>query len=163
MLFRPSRAFPALAIFQSEQECGDGRNAWSYTGYCWQLMKHYFRNGASGYMYWNISTDLTGASGWGWRQNSLVSVDTEKKTFRYNHDYYLLKHLTHFVDVGARNLDPSGTCDDVLAFLNPGGEMVVLLRNETGYVQKVQVQAGDRPVVVELSPDSISTLTVKAG
>jgi len=158
-----TRAFPALAIFQSEQECGDGRNAWSYTGYCWQLMKHYFRNGASGYMYWNISTDLTGASGWGWRQNSLVSVDTEKKTFRYNHDYYLLKHLTHFVDVGARNLDPSGTCDDVLAFLNPGGEMVVLLRNETGYVQKVQVQAGDRPVVVELSPDSISTLTVKAG
>jgi len=91
--------FPKLAIFQSEQECGDGKNAWSYTSYCWQLMKHYLRSGASGYMYWNISTDLSGRSSWGWAQNALVSVDTEAKTFRFNHDYYLLKHLTHFVDL----------------------------------------------------------------
>ena len=76
------REFPALAIFQSEQECGDGTNAWSYTGYCWQLMKHYFRSGASGYMYWNISL-LDGArSTWGWAQNSLVAVDPAQKTFR---------------------------------------------------------------------------------
>ena len=62
-------------------------------------MKHYLRSGASGYMYWNISTDLSGRSSWGWAQNALVSVDTEAKTFRFNHDYYLLKHLTHFVDL----------------------------------------------------------------
>lgn len=98
------REFPSLLIYQSEQECGDGSNSWSYTGYCWQLMKHYFRSGASAYMYWNISTAKGGLSTWGWAQNSLVSVDTAAKTFRYNHDYYLLKHLTHFVDVGARDL-----------------------------------------------------------
>ena len=99
------RGFPGLAIYQSEQECGDGSNAWSYTSYCWQLMKHYFRSGACAYMYWNIATDLGGRSTWGWAQNSLVSVDTSAKTYRYNHDYYLLKHLTQFVDVGARSLD----------------------------------------------------------
>ena len=38
------REYPGLPIFQSEQECGDGSNSWSYTGYCWQLMKDYFRN-----------------------------------------------------------------------------------------------------------------------
>jgi len=32
-----AREFPGLIIFQSEQECGDGQNTWSYTGYCWQL------------------------------------------------------------------------------------------------------------------------------
>ncbi|HMH15793.1 MAG TPA: hypothetical protein VK578_22020 [Edaphobacter sp.] len=62
------REFPQLAIYQSEQECGDGKNAWSYTSYCWQLMKHYFRSGASGYMYWNIATDISGKSSWGWRR-----------------------------------------------------------------------------------------------
>ena len=68
-------------------------------------MKHYFRSGARGYMYWNISTATGGTSTWGWAQNSLVCVDTAAKTFRYNHDYYLLKHLTHFVDVGAKRVE----------------------------------------------------------
>jgi glucosylceramidase len=109
------REFPELAMFQSEQECGDGRNTWSYTSYCWQLMKHYLRSGVSGYMYWNISNDLTGSSSWGWKQNALVSVNTSAKTYRLNHDYYLMKHLTHFVDVGARTTETTGTCDDALA------------------------------------------------
>jgi glucosylceramidase len=156
-----AREFPSLPIFQSEQECGDGRNAWSYTGYCWQLMKHYFRSGACGYMYWNISTALGGKSTWGWAQNSLVSVDTAAKTFKYNHDYYLLKHLTHFVDIGARSLEATGTCDNALAFVNPDGAVVLLLRNELSHEQLVQVQTGDHDLTLELPADSIATLAVK--
>lgn len=157
-----AREYPALTIFQSEQECGDGRNTWSYTGYCWQLMKHYFRSGASGYMYWNISTDQTGKSTWGWAQNSLVSVDTNARTYRFNHDYYLLKQLTHFVDVGAKSLQTSGTCDDALAFLNPDGKVVLLLRNTLPHAQMVQVQVGERNIVAELPQDSVGTLTISA-
>ncbi|HMH15792.1 MAG TPA: glycoside hydrolase family 30 beta sandwich domain-containing protein [Edaphobacter sp.] len=82
------------------------------------------------------------------------------KTFRYNHDYYLLKHLTHFVDIGAKRLEATGTCDDSLAFVNPDGTVVLLLRNELPDSQMLQVQIGDRVVVVELPPDSIGTLTV---
>jgi len=157
------REFPELAIYQSEQECGDGKNAWSYTSYCWQLMKHYFRGGANGYMYWNISLDRTGRSTWGWAQNALVSVDAAAKTYHYNHDYYLLKHLTHFVDVGARSAEATGTCDDALAFVNPDGSAVMLLRNELAHAQLVQVQIAERTFAVELPPDSVSTLSVKQG
>ncbi len=155
------REFPELAIFQSEQECGDGQNAWSYTCYCWQLMKHYLRSGACGYMYWNIALDLGGRSTWGWAQNALVSVDTAAKTYRFNHDYYLLKHLTHFVDVGARTTEMTGTSDDALAFVNPDGTVVVLLRNELAHPQWVQVQMHHRSLAIELPPDSVSTLSVK--
>jgi glucosylceramidase len=154
------RQYPQLPIFQSEQECGNGTNSWSYTGYCWQLMKDYFRNGARAYMYWNISTADGGMSSWGWAQNSLVSVNATAKTFRYNHDYYLLKHLTHFVDVGARCLDISGTCDDALAFINPNGTTVMLVRNALPHQQRVQVQVRDRVVMIELPPDSVATLAM---
>jgi glucosylceramidase len=156
------RKFPKLLIYQSEQECGDGTNNWSYTGYCWQLMKHYFRSGASAYMYWNISTDQGGMSTWGWAQNSLVSVDSAAKTFRYNHDYYLLKHLTHFVEVGAKSLETTGTCDDALAFVNPDGSIVFLVRNELSHAQRVQIQLRDRAVMIELPADSVGTLAMKA-
>jgi glucosylceramidase len=153
------REYPNLPVFQSEQECGDGSNSWRYTSYCWQLMKHYFRSGVSAYMYWNISTANGGLSTWGWAQNSLISVDANAHTFRYTHDFYLLKHLTHFVDLGARRLDTSGTCDDALAFLNPNGSIVTLLRNELSRPQTIQVQLPDRLVAVQLPPDSIATLT----
>ena len=157
------REFPELAIFQSEQECGDGKNTWSYTGYCWQLMKHYLRSGASGYMYWNISTDLSGKSSWGWAQNSLVSVDTVAKTYHFNHDYYLLKHLTHFVDIGAKSIEITGTCDDALAFRNPNGTVVMLLRNELAKTQIVQVQTLGRSIAIEMPPDSVGTLSIQQG
>jgi len=155
------REFPALMIYQSEQECGDGKNEWSYTGYCWQLMKHYFRSGARAYMYWNISTEQGGLSTWGWAQNSLVSVNRAGKSFHYNHDYYLLKHLTHFVDVGAKCVEATGTCDDALAFRNPDGTIVLLIRNELSHAQMVQVQVRERAVAVELPPDSVGTLAMK--
>jgi glucosylceramidase len=155
------RQHPGLTIFQSEQECGGGTNDWGYAGYCWQLMKHYFRHGVSGYMYWNLSTDRSGKSTWGWAQNTLVSVDTAAKTYRYTPDYYLLKHLTHFVDLGARSIETTGTCDNALGFVNPDGAVVVLLRNELPHAQMVQVQALQQTLTVELPPDSVSTLQVR--
>jgi len=156
------REFPSLTIFQSEQECGDGKNSWSYTGYCWHLMKHYLRSGASGYMYWNISLIDGGKSTWGWAQNSLVAVDPTQKTFRYTHDYYLLKHLSHFVELGAKRLETTGTCDDTLAFLNPDGTTVVLVRNELPDLAMIQVQLQGRTVVIKLPPDSLGTLSISA-
>ena len=153
--------FPALLVFQSEQECGDGSNKWSYTAYCWHLMKHYLRSGASAYMYWNISTADGGTSTWGWAQNSLVSVDSASKTYRYNHDYYLLKHLTHFVNLGASNLLTTGTCDDALAFLNPDDSLVVLMRNEQAHPQRVEVRVKNQAAMVELPADSIATVTIE--
>ena len=107
----------------------------------------------------NASTAHGGLSTWGWAQNSLIAVDAEARTFRYTHDYYLLKHLTHFVDIGARRLDTSGTCDDALAFLNPNGTIVTLLRNELPHPQTIQIQLPDRQIALELPPDSIATLT----
>jgi glucosylceramidase len=152
---------PELKIYQSEQECGDGKNEWTYTGYCWELMKHYFRNGASGYMYWNISTKAGGDSHWGWPQNSLVTVDTEAKKYQFNHDYYLLKHASHFVQRGATRAETHGTCDDVLAFLNPDRSVVVILRNESNHERAVDVTIGDRKISGSMEPDSFNTLVLR--
>src|SRR4030042_108058 len=49
------KRYPDLKLYQTEQECGDGKNDWKYCRYAWTLMKHYISNGASAYMYWNIS------------------------------------------------------------------------------------------------------------
>ena len=102
------KKYPNMRLYQSEQECGDGKNDWEYCCYAWTLMKHYISNGACAYMYWNLSLDKDGFSRWGWRQNSLVSVDLQKKTYTYNFEYYLLKHVSHYVMPGARFLETGG-------------------------------------------------------
>jgi glucosylceramidase len=69
--------------------------------------------------------------------------------------------LAHFVDVGAHSVETTGTCDDALAFVNPDGTVVLLVRNELTHAQMLQVQLGARSVTVELPPDSIGTLALK--
>jgi glucosylceramidase len=114
-------------------------------------------------MYWNISLASDPRSTWGWAQNSLVTVDTEAKTYQFNHDYYILKHVSHFVDLGAIRIEITGTCDDALAFQNPGGSIVAIMRNELAHPQLVEVGLHGQGVVVELPADSLGTLTFAPG
>ncbi|WP_263382285.1 glycoside hydrolase family 30 protein [Granulicella arctica] len=151
---------PALTIYQSEQECGDGKNDWSYAAYCWNLMKHYLSDGATGYMYWNISLLPGGASHWGWPQNSLITVKPDG-SYQFNHEHYVLKHVSHFVQPGAKRLTTDGTCDDVLAFLNPDRSVAVILRNESSLERPVDVTIGDMKVPGTMQADSFNTLLIK--
>jgi glucosylceramidase len=152
---------PALTIYQSEQECGDGNNDWKYAGYCWDLMKHYLRSGASGYMYWNIALKPGGESRWGWPQNSLITVDTDAKTYRWNHEYYAMKHASHFVQRGqgdCRRKEPSTM---YWRFSIRTKIVVVILRNESGYERAVDVRIGDRQIAGSMEADSFNTLLLR--
>jgi glucosylceramidase len=156
------KKYPELTLYQSEQECGDGKNDWNYAGYCWNLMKHYLKNGVRGYMYWNISLEPGGMSHWGWPQNSLITVDAKTKKYQFNHEYYVLKHVSHFVQPGARRLEAEGTFDDVLAYRNPDGSVAVILRNESDVERPVNVTVRRVTVPAMMPANSFSTLFLDA-
>jgi glucosylceramidase len=153
--------YPDIRLFQTEQECGDGKNDWAYCCYAWTLMKHYLDNGANAYMYWNLSLDKDGYSRWGWRQNSLVSVDILKKTFIYNFEYYLLKHVSHFVMPGARLMATNDTTANVLAFVNPDKSFVVVVRNNEKGDKKITLKIGNVAISPLLKADSFNTFVIK--
>jgi glucosylceramidase len=156
------RNHPQLRIYQSEQECGDGRNDWRYARYAWSLMKHYLRNGASAYQYWNMALLDGGVSRWGWAQNSLVTIDKRTGAHRYNHEYWLMKHLSHFVPPGARRLEAVSWTgyEDVLAFRNPDGATILIAHNPLGEAMPIKIAVGQRQLQAVLPPDSFSTLRV---
>lgn len=153
--------YPKLTLYQSEQECGNGKNDWKYCVYTWSLMKHYLSNGANAYMYWNTSLKQGGISTWGWKQNSLVSVDTVHKTYKYNYEYYLMKHLSHFVKPGAKRINTNGVFKDLLAFVNPDQSVVVVVRNESGQAKTVAIKLGDKMMSPVLGADSFNTFLIK--
>jgi glucosylceramidase len=153
--------YPALTLYQSEQECGDGKNDWKYCQYTWGLMKQYLTSGANAYMYWNMSLKKGGISRWGWSQNSLVTVDETAKTYQYNPEYYLLKHLSHYVQPGAKRLPTSGDFTNLLAFQNPDASIVIVAQNEGAQDKKLRLKVGRKLLTPTLKGNSFNTLLVR--
>ena len=152
---------PKLTLYQTEQECGNGKNDWKYCAYSWDLMKHYFKNGVNAYMYWNTSLKQGGISTWGWQQNSLISVDTLNKTYKYNYEYYLIKHLSHFVKPGAKRLNTIGAFTNILAFQNPDKSIVLVVKNDSNEEKKVKLKIGTHFIAPVLKPDTYNTFLIK--
>ncbi|GAA1998026.1 glycoside hydrolase family 30 protein [Microbacterium pumilum] len=158
------RLHPDLRIYQTEQECGDGKNDWRHARHAWRLMRQFFGSGATAYMYWNFSLLEGGRSRWGWTQNSLVVVDRDSATFAYTHEYQLLKHVSAFVQTGARYIETlsySGY-DNQLAFVNPDGSIVIVIQNDMASEMTVNLMLGDRMISPTLPADSFSTLVIPA-
>jgi glucosylceramidase len=153
--------YPDLELYQTEQECGNGKNDWKYCKYTWGLMKHYLSNGANAYLYWNTSLKQGGISTWGWKQNSLVSVDTVKKTYKYNYEYYLMKHLSHYIKPGAKRLETVGEFNNLLAFANKDNSVVVVLQNDSDQEKVVHIKLGSKMLSPSLKVDSFNTFLIK--
>ncbi len=120
--------YPELDTINSEWQCGDSRNTWDYAMYGFECFRHYFRFGARANVYWNMALKKDETSTWGWRQNSLLTVDANG--YRYNPDFYLVKHLSHFVKRGAVMLETRGKMSsNALVFKNPDNTRVAVLLN----------------------------------
>ncbi len=151
--------YPDMMLYQTEQECGDGKNNWARTEYSWDLMKHYFGNGTSNYLYWNISLLEGGISRWGWAQNSLVVVDPADNSYRFTHEYYLMKHFSHYVKPGARYIV---TPDDFggVVFENPDGKVVVLYMDKSGEDTILRLNIDSKEHELGVSANSINTFII---
>ena len=152
--------YPGLKLMQSETECGYGSNDWESAEYTFSLMKLYFENGISVYSFWNSILDESGKSMWGWKQNSMITVNSKTKEISYNPEFYLLKHFSYFIQPGARKLKTSGNNAEVLAFINPDKSLVVIIENKEEGARITNLQIGKRLLSVQLQPHSFNTFKI---
>lgn len=155
---------PQLPIWGTEQECGMGTNDWHFARYGWSLMKRYINAGASVWEYWNMALPTKGVSTWGWPQNALISVDTERGRYRLNPDYWVMKHLASQVRPGARFVPTSSLAgfENQLAFRNPNGDLVIVIHNEMAQPQPVRLMVASKQLSPTLPADSFNTIVVPA-
>lgn len=150
-------------MFQTEQECGNGKNNWVGAMYSWDLMKHYLNNGVSVYEYWNTSLLQGGISRWGWFQNSLVVVNGETKRYRFTPEYYVLKHVSHFVLPSAKKIRTTGNTDDILAFKNADNSVIIVVANQADENKNIRIKVGNLSITPELPNNSINTFKIANG
>ncbi|MGC1298208.1 MAG: glycoside hydrolase family 30 beta sandwich domain-containing protein [Alloacidobacterium sp.] len=91
-----------------------------------------------------------------------MSVDTTSKTFKYNYEYYLIKHLSRFVKPGARRLNTKSLTryKNLVAFDNPDQSVVIAMQNDLGQKLPVRMKVGDKVIASELEADSFNTFVV---
>lgn len=150
--------YPELALMQTETECGNGANDWAAMEHTFDLMKHYFKNGASSYMYWNMVLDHTGSSQWGWQQNAMITIDQSQQVV-FNPEYYLMKHLSFYVEKGARYLPCSD--ENSMVFLNPDQQLIIIQYHKGNEKLRKLYQVNGQQVEVLSTPQTLSTLVVQ--
>jgi len=155
-----SKKYPDLKYMQTENKCGEGENNWSSLQLSWETMVHFFNNHSGSNMYWNMVLDETGKSSWGWPQNSMILIDKNTKTVKYNDEFYLYKHLSHFVQPGDHLLKSSAGKNH-LAFQLQDGRIILLVNNPKESTESIHVNFGKSVLLVQLQPTSINTIVIQ--
>jgi glucosylceramidase len=162
-----------LPIVQTEHQCGNypwetatfnpdtPPNDYAYGIESWNLIVDWITAGATSYSAWNMVLDTNGHNldmTRPWPQNALLTVNKTAKTLTVTPAYYVFRHVSQFVDPGAKRLGTSG--GDALAFKNPDGSMVAVLYNSGG-AKKSIVALGATKVEFDVPANGFATVNWK--
>lgn len=153
VITRAYEDFPDMNFACCEIECRDADNSWDDAMYMFSNIRHYFRFGCRATVYWNMALENGGLSTWEWAQNSLISV--KDGNYRFNYDFYFIKHFAKYVKPGARFLKTEGTFSTCCAFFqNPDGGIVGVMLNPFEFERTITI--GEHNFI--LSPRSVNTV-----
>jgi len=162
LLQRTHDLYPQLELMETEMECGDGTNKWDYGEYTYDLMREYLDGWVGSFMQWNMILDETGKSHWGWAQNSMISINRQTKTVTYNPQFYAAKHFSYYVAPHANRIATTGTLTDQIAFRNPNGDVVLVVKNGSAAEEDVTVQLNGQSISPSLPAHSINTFVFRS-
>jgi len=158
-------------IWQSEHRCGNypwaqpfdaslAPNDQAYAVESWGLIRDWIRAGVTAYSAWNMVLDTVGVgidSTRVWPQNALLTVDPSTRTLNVTPTYYVFRHLSQFVATGAKVVATRG--GDALAFKNPDGSIIAVMRNG-GAARTLTVAARGKKVQLAMPADGWATVVV---
>jgi glucosylceramidase len=165
-----------VPIVQSEHKCGNypwnpagfpmfdpdkPANDYAYGVESWGLIRDWVKAGVNVYSAWNMVLDKAGKnldSMRPWPQNALLTIDTAAKTLTVTPAYYVFRHVSQFVDPGAKVVGTAG--GEALAFKNPDGTIVTVLYN-SGAAKKSIVSIGGKLLQFDMPANGWATVNWK--
>jgi len=127
----------------------------------WNNIHDWIQAGVSSYNAWNLVLDTLGVgikSSGVWNQNALLVVDTAEKKLIATPAYWVFRHVSQFVEPGARVVATTG--GSALAFRNPNGTLATILFN-AGPRKEVVVAALGKKYSFEMPASGWATLVVE--
>jgi glucosylceramidase len=163
-------------IVQTEHKCGNypwnpagfpafnpdrAPNDYPYAVESWGYIRDWIKAGVNVYSAWNMVLDTAGKnldSQRPWPQNALLIVDTTAKTLIATPAYFVFRHVSQYVDPGAKVVATSG--GDALAFKNPDGTIVAVVYN-SGAARKMTVGVAGKKEQFDMPANGWATINWK--
>jgi glucosylceramidase len=98
-----------------------------------------------------------------WAQCSPVVVDQKSGKITYTPYYYCYRHFSAFVQPGAKRIAIEGAWGDKLAFVNPDGQVVVIMGNSSDKDLNVAICVDGKTIKPTLPGKSFNTFTFDKG
>jgi glucosylceramidase len=161
-----------VPVMQTEHRCGNYNFAgpyWDQSRYSsskpqndhlygeesWQLIRDWIVSGVNSYSAWNMVLDTVGKSLDSWPQNALLVVDRSAKKLIVTPAYYVFRHFSYYIAVGATRIATTGSSAayngvndtayntlNAFAFKNPDGSIVIQVYNKNASSTKTTVGVG---------------------
>ncbi|MGA7831896.1 MAG: glycoside hydrolase family 30 beta sandwich domain-containing protein [Terracidiphilus sp.] len=155
--------YPGKKMMQSETECNNGDNSWQQGLVTFSKIIDDMNHFANSYFYWNTALNEEGKSTWGWRQNSLLTVNRSTRQVQYNPEFYSMKHFSASVLPGAvRIAVTGGPFREIAAFKNPSGTTVLEFENDSEKTVAATIQIGGKFYELQVPANSMNTVTIQA-
>ncbi len=157
------RQYPKYHYICSESECGNGQMNWTAAEHTFFLIADNMGQGCNEWFNWNFILCDHGESPWGWRQNALIQVDSQKRTYRLTDEYFAVKHFTHAIPVGSQMVAYYAIDQAKLTaiiYRTPQGKHIAVVGNLGNNTNSTTLQIGKKYLNIQLPGHSLHTFII---
>jgi glucosylceramidase len=152
---------------QTENMCWSGANNWTDAMNTYLYIWRHETNNTNIFNFWNMILDSNyNYVTWMTRaQNSMITINhiaTPAPTVKYNPEFYVMKHWSYYIAVGAVRLKTTNTNTNLVAcaFKNPDGTIILEVQNtSTGTVSPL-IKLGSQVFTPALAASSVNTFNI---
>ena len=145
------------AKMHTECVCHDGSNNNLQAFSRLDEIAGYLNYGIPNFMYWNMILDHTAQSGWGWKQNSLINIDVQKGTVKYNPDYAVFYLFSKYMRPKSKRI-ASYSNETIISIKYKDKVRFFVKNDKTDDKTYILRQNGKNDVTVTVPSESISVI-----
>ena len=141
----------------TEGNCYNGQNTTHQAFKRLKEVASYINYGIPNYCYWNMILDETGKSGWGWKQNSLINIDSKTQEVIYNPDYSVIALFSKYMQPGAKRI--ASYAKETLISLKKDNKIYLFVQNKSDKEKKYRcVEKGETVATATIPAKSVAVI-----
>jgi glucosylceramidase len=150
---------------ETETNCWSGANSWTDAMNTFQQIYNHETANTNCYNMWNMILDANyNYVSWMTRaQNSMITITPASQKVTYNPEFYVMKHWSYYVRVGAVRLSFGKNSNNNLrhaAFRNPDGTIILVIQNSSSGTVTPLIQIGTKEFKPALAASSVNSFNI---
>ncbi len=153
---------PDTKRMHTEGKCENGDNSMAQARRRLGEVAMWLNGGSENYCYWNMVLNESNTSAWGWKQNSLVTIDRSAGTAIYNADFAPMALFSRFIRPGDQSLQVTVPKEMSAIAVRGRDRLVLFLQNEAeqAVTRNVELSTGET-YAVELPAQALCAVVFK--